>query len=87
MALAAAVVVFAGVSPNSAWADPYKWCVHYAGPDTGGTNCGFVTLEQCRWAASGNGGVCVQNLFYDGRPVTTPGQPRPPIDKKKKKPG
>jgi hypothetical protein len=30
-----------------------------------------VSLEQCRWAISGNGGFCVPNNFYDGRPVTT----------------
>ena len=37
-------------------ADPYKWCsVESSG---GGTNCGFVTIEQCRAAISGTGGSC-----------------------------
>ena len=53
---------------NHGQADPYRWCAEYGG---GGTNCYFVTLEQCRAAISGNGGFCRQNGFYDGRPVTT----------------
>jgi len=59
---------------DSAQADPYRWCAQYGASDDGGTNCYFVTLEQCRAAISGNGGFCVQNNFYDGAPVTTPGE-------------
>jgi hypothetical protein len=29
------------------------WCVHYAAPDGGGTNCGFISYEQCMWTAQG----------------------------------
>ena len=36
-------------------ADPYKWCAVDSG---GGTNCGFVTVEQCRASISGMGGFC-----------------------------
>jgi hypothetical protein len=36
-------------------ADPYKWC---AVDSAGGTNCGFVTVEQCRTSISGMGGFC-----------------------------
>jgi len=36
-------------------ADPYKWCAVDGG---GGTNCGFVTAEQCRTSISGMGGFC-----------------------------
>ncbi len=41
----------------------YPWCAHYSGR-TGGTNCGFVSFEQCRWTVSGIGGFCAQNPFY-----------------------
>ena len=52
---------------GSATADPYKWCAEYAGADSGGgTNCGFVALEQCRATISGMGGLCVPNPFYTG---------------------
>ena len=72
--LAIAAVLVAGASfdgaRNAAQADPYRWCAQYGG--RGVTNCYFATLEQCRWALSGNGGFCVPNNFYDGRPVTTP---------------
>jgi hypothetical protein len=47
--------------------DPYAWCAEYGGGSRGGgTNCGFVTYEQCMWAISGNGGFCRRNLFYTG---------------------
>ena len=59
------------VAADSAQADPYRWCAQYSSSDGGGTNCYFVTLEQCRAAISGNGGFCTPNTFYDGAPVTT----------------
>jgi hypothetical protein len=51
-------------------ADPYRWCAEYSGggESGGGTNCGFVTLQQCMATVSGIGGFCTQNLFYDGIP-------------------
>ena len=36
-------------------ADPSRWCAVDSG---GGTNCGFVTIEQCRTSISGMGGFC-----------------------------
>jgi hypothetical protein len=51
-------------------ADPYRWCAQYSADADGGTNCYFVTLEQCRAAVSGNGGLCMPNTFYTG-PATT----------------
>jgi len=49
---------------SSAAADPYKWCAAYGTP--GGTNCGFLTIEQCRATLSGNGVFCEPNQFYTG---------------------
>jgi hypothetical protein len=39
----------------------------YASADGGfaATNCGFLTLEQCRATVSGIGGFCVPNQFYN----------------------
>jgi hypothetical protein len=51
-------------------ADPYRWC---AVERTGGTNCGFTTIEQCRATVSGIGGFCQPNSFYTG-PDKTPAQ-------------
>ena len=31
----------------------------------GATNCGFLTIEQCRATVSGIGGFCVPNQFYN----------------------
>ena len=58
-----ATSLFFIVSP--ATADPYKWCAVY-GNGFGGSNCGFVTLEQCRETISGMGGFCEPNQFYTG---------------------
>jgi len=50
--------------------DPYPWCAMYSGDGGGGTNCGFLTLEQCRATVSGVGGSCTRNQFYNpGRPA------------------
>ena len=36
-----------------------------AGNSFGATNCGFLTIEQCRATVSGIGGFCVPNQFYN----------------------
>ena len=74
--IAALVLLGAGFVGDGAKADPYRWCAHYGGEDGGGNNCYFVTLEQCRWAISGNGGHCGPNPFYDGVPVDRPAPAR-----------
>ena len=56
----------AAPAANAGGYDPYRWCAEYGGGRGGATNCYFVTYEQCRWALSGNGGFCRQNLFYTG---------------------
>jgi hypothetical protein len=62
-------------STGSAVADPYRWCAQLGLSEDLGTNCYFVTLEQCRAAISGNGGFCTPNNFYTG-PATTGDGPR-----------
>jgi Protein of unknown function (DUF3551) len=71
-AVASAAFMLGGT--QQANADPYRWCAEYGGQEGGGTNCGFVTLEQCRITIMGMGGWCVPNQFYDGRPYDQ-GQP------------
>jgi len=46
---------------DAAQAQNYPWCAQYA--ILGSVNCGFVTLEQCNAALSGNGGYCAPNPF------------------------
>ena len=38
---------------------PFGWCADFQGD--AGTNCGYVTLEQCRAAIGGVGGQCSPN--------------------------
>jgi len=46
--------------------NPYPWCAEYSsGNGGGGTNCGFLTIEQCRATVSGIGGFCTPNQFYN----------------------
>jgi len=54
------------VAPDAGKADPYKWCAVYGSGMGGASNCGFITLEQCRATISGNGGFCEPNQFYTG---------------------
>jgi hypothetical protein len=68
MGILAVAFLAAGSAFDSAKAaDPYAWCAEYGGGGQGGgRNCYFVTLEQCRWAVSGNGGTCNINPFFTG---------------------
>jgi len=70
LAAAAGLAASFVVSIGTATADPYKWCAVYG--SFGATNCGFITIEQCRATVYGAGGSCVPNQFYigpDRRPV------------------
>jgi hypothetical protein len=54
--------------------DPYRWCAVYSGDAGGASNCGFLTIEQCRANVSGIGGFCAPNQFYNpGKPSNTLG--------------
>ena len=69
------LLLAATLQPAPAHADPYRWCAEYGNRGGGGgTNCYFVTLQQCQAAISGNGGFCRANPFYTGsdrrRPAT-----------------
>ena len=44
------------------------WCAYYSGTH-GGTNCGFYTLQQCREAISGVGGVCSPSPWVSQDPA------------------
>ncbi len=61
-AIMAAVPIL--LTPGLGKADPYKWCAVYGGEMEGASNCGFVTIEQCRATVSGIGGSCELNRFY-----------------------
>jgi uncharacterized protein DUF3551 len=70
--LGGAIVAAAALMPATpAAAFEYPWCADYSLPG-GSTNCGFVTLDQCRATVSGIGGSCRRNLFYAGPPVSRP---------------
>jgi hypothetical protein len=75
-----AVALLALSCPSTpAAAYDYPWCAHYSGRN-GGTNCGFVSFEQCRWTVSGVGGFCAVNPFY----VAAHGYPQPKAKPKRR---
>jgi Protein of unknown function (DUF3551) len=41
----------------------YPWCSNFA-DGFGGTNCGFVSYEQCMETVRGSGGFCDKNNMY-----------------------
>jgi len=49
---------------NRAEAQNYPWCAIYSGKAGGGTNCGFVSFEQCMDTARGLGSFCQPNTQY-----------------------
>jgi hypothetical protein len=61
---------------KGAHAQNYPWCAYYGGVGGGGTNCGFMTFQQCMTSASGIGGSCEPNTQY----VPPPG-PHAPAQK------
>ena len=70
----AALALPAALVPSPARAydmpyDPYPWCAVYSGDAGGASNCGFLTIEQCRATVSGIGGSCEPNQFYNPRPA------------------
>lgn len=56
--------------PASAQAQNYPWCAEYGMQGT--SNCGFVTVQQCMAALSGNGGYCTQNPMFHPGPESVP---------------
>jgi hypothetical protein len=47
-------------------AQNYPWCAIYSdgGAAGGGTNCGFISFEQCMATANGLGSFCYRNTQY-----------------------
>ena len=59
--------ILAGISVigTPAHAQNYPWCAIYSGGAVdGGTNCGFVSYEQCMATARGLGSFCYRNTQY-----------------------
>ena len=68
--------IFAGIigTSYSAQAQNYPWCAYYSGGrGGGGTNCGFVSFQQCLATVSGIGGFCQLNTQYQPPPGPHPG--------------
>jgi hypothetical protein len=70
--IAAGLLTATVLTSLPAAAQNYPWCASYGGRDGGGTNCGFVTREQCMATISGMGGFCDLNTQYVPPPGPAP---------------
>jgi Protein of unknown function (DUF3551) len=71
-AFALATLAFAAPMPAAA-ETLYPWCLQYSEATNGGaTNCGFVTLAQCRATLSGLGGACYENPAFPNSATPRP---------------
>jgi Protein of unknown function (DUF3551) len=72
------LAAFAALMPATARAEiEYPWCANYSGgaDGGGGSNCGFISYEQCKETIWGMGGFCDPNPFYKGPPPRPTRQP------------
>jgi Protein of unknown function (DUF3551) len=61
-----AVAALSPLDGRPAAAEIYRpWCAQYSSSSgDNGTNCGFISYEQCMMTARGAGASCVQNPWY-----------------------
>ncbi len=77
--LALALIATAAGFAGPAKAQNYPWCAIYSGGAVGGgTNCGFVSYEQCMATARGLGSFCYRNTQYMPPSGPHPGRYRYP---------
>jgi hypothetical protein len=71
--IALGLLTAASVFCTPAQAQNYPWCEYIGGGSAGGgTNCGFVSFEQCMQSARGNGNDCRPNTLYTPPPGPHP---------------
>lgn len=64
IAMAAGIMLAPQAVSSAHASDRYPWCAVYSERTVGATNCGFMTLAQCRATISGIGGMCEPNPAY-----------------------
>ncbi len=72
---ACSLVVIAFATPVAAQSN-HPWCSNFA-DGFGGTNCGFVSYEQCMATVRGSGGFCNKNDMYRPESARAPAPHRP----------
>jgi hypothetical protein len=60
MTLAAASAQAQTYDPN------YPFCLQTYGRNGGYIACGYTSMEQCRWSASGRAAQCITNPYFAG---------------------
>jgi Protein of unknown function (DUF3551) len=66
----ATLAALAALAPSPSKAIEYPWCAVFS-HESGVSNCGFVSFDQCMGYIHGIGGFCDRNPFYTG-PTTQP---------------
>ncbi len=76
-AVAAVMAVFASLSPETADAQEYPWCVSRESY----LYCFYKTQEQCQWTASGIGGCALNpRLLFPNKPRDSGATPTSPLN-------
>jgi hypothetical protein len=72
----AVVIAAFTLDTRPASAQQYPWCLYSGKRSGGGSNCGFVSFEQCLETLRGIGGICMRNSFYVSGPANPEPRPR-----------
>jgi hypothetical protein len=70
----AVAMMLAAPSAQAQTYDPnYPICLQTFGRMGNTISCGYTSMEQCRWSASGRAAQCIANPYFAGM---NPGRPR-----------
>jgi hypothetical protein len=70
----ATAMTLAAASAQAQTYDPnYPVCLQTYGRNGGYIACGYTSMEQCRWSASGRAAQCITNPYFAG---ANPGRSR-----------
>ena len=73
-------VTLSNAPANALPYDPYPGCADYSARNRGGSNCGFLTIEQCWATVSGIGGFCRAQPILQPRANGPDAQLKAPLD-------
>ena len=70
----AVAMMLAAPSAQAQTYDPnYPICLQTFGRMGNAISCGYTSMQQCRWSASGRAAQCIANPYFAG---INPGRPR-----------
>ena len=65
-ALALAMTLAAASAQAQTYDPDYPVCLQTFGRNGNAISCGYTSMEQCRWSASGRAAQCIVNPYFAG---------------------